>query len=258
MAQRDYVSRSRNNNNSRKSNGKKKSRKNKSAGASITMRMVAFSLLLLFISGLYYLKTNKNQKPVRNKHRQERVLQLPPKPETRWIYRNKLENPHSTPLPIPQKNSEQNLSSKDILTEEQRLLLSQIKADMRNPDVALPGTYNQQVATPKSELLDKTPTPQRNNQSSASLSNNTLSTPSTMKNQKSEWHLQCGAFRNTEQAESIRAALALVNISTRIQRNGDWHRVILGPYMSKEQIVKQLPLIESVGIKGCIFIFPRG
>lgn len=265
MAQRDYVSRSRNNNKVRNNSGKRKNRKKKSGGVSLTMVMVAFTLLLLFLSGLFYLKSNKTERiNSKTRSRENNIDKLPSKPETRWIYPEQLSNPHSTPLPVLPKNNELDLSSKDILNEEQRLLLSQIQADMRHPDIALPGTYNQQVTPHTNISPDKNqPAGSSQNKQTVTLSeNNKLpispSTPKETANDKVDWYLQCGAFRNTQQAESVRAALALADISTKIQRSGDWHRVILGPYSSKEQATKQLPLIESVGIKGCIFISPRG
>lgn len=265
MAQRDYVSRSRNTNKTRKNSGKKKVRKKKSGGVSLTMVMVAFTLLLLFLSSLFYLKSdNTGRANNRTRNRETNITKLPPKPETRWIYPEQLRNPHATPLPVLPKSHEQDLSSKDILNEEQRLLLSQIQADMRHPDVALPGTYNQQVTPPTNIVPDNNQSSKslQNNQSGISPTNNKLpispSIPKETITSKVGWYLQCGAFRNTQQAESVRAALALADISTKIQRSGDWHRVILGPYTSKDQANKQLPLIESVGIKGCIFISPRG
>lgn len=265
MAQRDYVSRSRNSNKVRNNSGRKKNRKKKSGGVSITMVMVAFTLLLLFLSGLFYLKSSKTER-VNNKtrSRENNIDKLPSKPETRWIYPEQLRNPHSTPLPVLPKNNEQDLSSNNILNEEQRLLLSQIQADMRHPDIALPGTYNQQV-TPHTNISsdnNKSTEFPKNKQTVPLSENNKLpispSIPKETTNGKIGWYLQCGAFRNTQQVDAVRAALALADISTKIERSGDWHRVILGPYTSKDQATKQLPLIESVGIKGCIFISPRG
>lgn len=51
--------------------------------------------------------------------------------------------------------------------------------------------------------------------------------------------LQVGSFRNAKDAESMKAQLAMLGVSTRVQRvtikNGEvWHRVMTGPLASKK------------------------
>lgn len=47
--------------------------------------------------------------------------------------------------------------------------------------------------------------------------------------------MQCGAFKNKDDAEKMKAELAFVGFQANILTKGSWHRVRLGPYDSKRK-----------------------
>lgn len=69
--------------------------------------------------------------------------------------------------------------------------------------------------------------------------------------------VQCGSFKNLEQAESIKANLAFAGLESRISSTDDWHRVVLGPY-NKETAEKIRDRAKSVGVSGCILRTSKG
>ncbi|OOH91487.1 cell division protein FtsN [Pasteurellaceae bacterium 15-036681] len=44
-----------------------------------------------------------------------------------------------------------------------------------------------------------------------------------------KYGLQCGAFKNRAQAENMQARLAMAGYNARINSNGEWNRVVVGP-----------------------------
>ncbi|MFC0226582.1 cell division protein FtsN [Serratia aquatilis] len=70
--------------------------------------------------------------------------------------------------------------------------------------------------------------------------------------QKQKWMVQCGSFRATDQAESVRAQLAFEGIESRITSGGGWNRVMLGPYSSRAAANKALANLKGSGMSSCI------
>lgn len=259
MAQKDYVSRGRTGS-PRKRNGKKK--KN-ARGVSTPLLLLALVVLAAFAGGLYFLKThNAADAPPKQTQRQDKKNTLPPRPEKRWTYPDKLENPRDSSLVIPPAASDGSSTPGTSLSNEQRQLLAQMQADMRQPAVALPGTYNQQVTQ-----RDTATTASGNNTSSNNNVSSTVNTaqpatrvtpPPATAAVAQNWMLQCGSFRNAPQAESVKATLALAGISSQVTTRDGWHRVMLGPYNSRDASNAMLPRLQSAGVAGCISIAPKG
>ncbi|MDF2180111.1 SPOR domain-containing protein [Aliiglaciecola sp. CAU 1673] len=67
--------------------------------------------------------------------------------------------------------------------------------------------------------------------------------------------LQCGSFREANQAETMRARLAFQGIESQVRpsegKNGRWHRVVLGPYENKRAAEKDRHAIQRLGITTC-------
>ncbi|WP_338078273.1 SPOR domain-containing protein [Arsenophonus endosymbiont of Bemisia tabaci] len=61
--------------------------------------------------------------------------------------------------------------------------------------------------------------------------------------------VQCGSFKNLEQAESVKANLAFSGLESRISSTESWHRVVLGPY-NQEPGEKIRDRAKSVGVSG--------
>jgi len=67
--------------------------------------------------------------------------------------------------------------------------------------------------------------------------------------------MQCGSFRKETSAEKLRAQIALAgfeaNIKETIEKNGLWHRVVLGPYSSKRVAERERHQLQRNNINNC-------
>ncbi|AUQ27182.1 cell division protein FtsN [Dickeya zeae] len=88
----------------------------------------------------------------------------------------------------------------------------------------------------------------------------TAKTDNTKPDSKSEnkpekeqrWMVQCGSFKTTEPAESVRAELAFAGVESRITSSGGWHRIMLGPYNSRALADKMAQKLKGMGQSNCI------
>ncbi|CNH88290.1 cell division protein FtsN [Yersinia thracica] len=282
MAQRDYVSRGRSG-----ARRKSPSRKKRSAPAiSKTVVALAVALLVVFVGGLYFITHNKpGELPLLPSHDPRTGNGLPPKPEERWRYIKELEN-RQIGVPTPTEPSAGGeVNSKTQLTNEQRQLLEQMQADMRQQPTQLSEVpYNEGMQVPRSAVTIKPPvtnmqqqpltpprqtvapvpapqtqvppqvtTPPRTQQPVTPVAPAvTPPKPEKEKEKAQRWMVQCGSFKAAEQAESIRAQLAFEGIESRITAGGGWNRVVLGPYSTKAAADKALQRLKGAGQSGCI------
>ncbi|MFJ1228549.1 cell division protein FtsN [Yersinia proxima] len=282
MAQRDYVSRGRSG-----ARRKSTSRKKRSAPAvSKTVMALAVALLVVFVGGLYFITHNKpGELPLLPSHDPRTGNGLPPKPEERWRYIKELEN-RQIGVPTPTEPSAGGeVNSQTQLTNEQRQLLEQMQADMRQQPTQLSEVpYNQGMPVPRSAVTIKPPvtnmqqqpltqprqtttqpipapqvqvqpqvTPPRTQQPTAPVAQAaTPPKPEKEKEKAQRWMVQCGSFKAADQAESIRAQLAFEGIESRITAGGGWNRVVLGPYSTKAAADKALQRLKGAGQSGCI------
>lgn len=66
------------------------------------------------------------------------------------------------------------------------------------------------------------------------------------------WMVQCGSFKGTEQAESVRAALAFEGFESRLTSGGGWNRVVVGPFKDRASADSTLKRLRTSGHSGCI------
>ncbi|MCI4184597.1 cell division protein FtsN [Dickeya dianthicola] len=66
------------------------------------------------------------------------------------------------------------------------------------------------------------------------------------------WMVQCGSFKTTDPAESVRAELAFAGVESRIASSGGWHRIMLGPYNSRTVADKMAQKLKGMGQSNCI------
>ncbi|ANE75257.1 Cell division protein FtsN [Dickeya solani] len=66
------------------------------------------------------------------------------------------------------------------------------------------------------------------------------------------WMVQCGSFKTSEPAESVRAELAFAGVESRIASSGGWHRIMLGPYNSRTVADKMAQKLKGMGQSNCI------
>ncbi|NDL64868.1 cell division protein FtsN [Acerihabitans arboris] len=146
MAQRDYVGRGRTNTRRKKTNSRKK---RTSSGISKTMIALAVAVLITFIGGLYFIAHNKTEEAViLPSHGNHTSNGLPPKPEERWRYIKELENRQIGVQTPTEPTAGGEVQTPAQLTDEQRQLLEQMQADMRQQPTHLNEVpYNDQVKT---------------------------------------------------------------------------------------------------------------
>lgn len=207
MVQRDYVRK------------KKQSRKNSSRLMSNLMIIVAIILIVLFSVILYFVSTNKTEKPIEiPKARTESpTMALPEQPQERWTYLKELETP----------NASSNNASNSVASERQQILDSFING----PKITTkPTQSNTNTVTQQKPATIVTATP------AASLN---------------KWSLQCGAFKDKANADTLRAKLAMSGVNGNIT-SGQLFRVTAGPFNSQSDADKAMNSLKNNGINNCI------
>lgn len=310
MAQKDYVGRGRSTGTRRKKSNSRSKKRNGSSGVSKIMIGLAVAVLVAFAGGLWFIAHHKKEEtPVIPDHKVS-GNGLPPKPEERWKYIKELEN-RQLSVPTPKEPSAGGeVQSQTQLTDEQRQLLEQMQADMRQAPTQLNEVpWNEQTPMQRQQTLQRQQQqlqqqqlqqqrleqqqraqqqqqrleqqqrlqqqrvqqqqttqqthmlPQNGSQSvnaSKSQDNSRVKPQETAKakaveKEKSQrWMVQCGSFKGSEQAESIRAQLAFEGFESRITNGGGWNRVVIGPYNSRASADSTLKRLRSSGHSGCI------
>ncbi|RPE01023.1 cell division protein FtsN [Candidatus Pantoea deserta] len=301
MAQRDYVSRGRSTGTRRKKSSTSRGKKSKGgSGVSKIMVVLAVAVLVTFAGGLWFLAHHKKEDvPVIPDHKAN-GNGLPPKPEERWKYIKELENRQVT-VPTPTEPSAGGeIQSHTQLTDEQRQLLEQMQADMRQSPTQLNEVpWNEQTPAQRQQTLQRqqqlqmqsrqqqTPqsAPPRQTQTMPQQSAHPSQTPSQSTRQappprqtqtqqpapvtrepaqetakkpaekpasSQRWMVQCGSFKGTDQAESVRAGLAFEGFESRITTGGGWNRVVIGPFKDRSSADSTLKRLRGNGHSNCI------
>ncbi|CAK9886994.1 MAG: Cell division protein FtsN [Candidatus Erwinia impunctatus] len=272
VAQRDYVGRSRSNTTPRKKStarGRKKS--SNSRGVPKVMVALAVAAVFTFIGGLWFLTHHKKEESTVLPTHQPVGNGLPPKPEERWSYIKELEN-RQIGVPVPREPSTgDNGSAQAPLTDEQRQLLAQMQADMRQQPTQLNEVpwNGQALTTPQQSRQPPAPrapeilTPRSTNTTvvpnavQSSRQQNEAAPENKPKNEVKEptvsrWMVQCGSFKNADQAESVRAQLAFEGFESRIASTEGWKRVVIGPFNSRTSADSTLKSLRNSGHTNCI------
>lgn len=230
---------------------------------------------------------------------------LPPKPEERWKYIKELENRQVT-VPTPTEPSAGGeIQSHTQLTDEQRQLLEQMQADMRQSPTQLNEVpWNEQTPAQRQQTLQRQQQlqmqsrqqqapqsapprqPQTTQQSQPAHQPQTTHqtqqpsarpTPQPRQTQTQQpapvtrepaqetakkaaekpassqrWMVQCGSFKGTDQAESVRAGLAFEGFESRITTGGGWNRVVIGPFKDRSSADSTLKRLRGNGHSNCI------
>lgn len=102
------------------------------------MVVLAVAVLVVFVGGLYFIAHNKHEEAVVvPTHPVRPGNGLPPKPEERWRYIKELENRQMGVTTPTEPTAGGQVESKTQLTPEQRQLLEQMQADMRQTPTQL-------------------------------------------------------------------------------------------------------------------------
>ena len=267
MAHRDFAGRSGSKNN------KKKAKKSFNRNTLIALALVA---VLGFGLELYFLKS-KTPAPVVTTNVQPEKPQpksvLPNRPEEVWHYIKELET-----RTVPVDNNPSSVEKNMRLTEEQRQVLIQMEKEQKAAEEAkkLEAQRKEQEAanaekaaaqaqqaqssqtvktqptqaeqTPKAEvkkpeLVKKTEQPKKADPK-----------PAEQQVQASgkKFGLQCGAFKNRAQAESLQGRLAMAGVNAQIATSEEWNRVRVGPFGSRDAATAAQDKAKSVA--SCVVI----
>ncbi|MEP9921497.1 cell division protein FtsN [Klebsiella sp. GN_Kp190] len=158
MAQRDYVRRSQPASSRRKKSNTRSSR-NKQGGLSAvspTMVAIAAAVLVAFIGGLYFITHHKKEEAEALQNRQAAGNGLPPKPEERWRYIKELESRQPGVRAPTEPTAGGEVMKPEQLTDEQRQLLAQMQADMRQQPTQLTEVpWNEQTPAQRQQTLQR-------------------------------------------------------------------------------------------------------
>lgn len=73
--------------------------------------------------------------------------------------------------------------------------------------------------------------------------------------QKGPYRLQCGSFKTTGRAETLKATIAFVGLEAFIKKsigsNGTWYKVILGPYSRKRLAEQDKHKLRNNSVNRC-------
>ncbi|HBQ6208832.1 TPA: cell division protein FtsN [Klebsiella pneumoniae subsp. pneumoniae] len=296
MAQRDYVRRSQPASSRRKKSTTRSSRNKQSSLPAISPAMVAIAaaVLVAFIGGLYFITHHKKEEAEAMQNRQAAGNGLPPKPEERWRYIKELESRQPGVRAPTEPTAGGEVMKPEQLTDEQRQLLAQMQADMRQQPTQLTEVpWNEQTPAQRQQTLQRQRLAQQQQQAQQQQPKQTVSNqqpyqdllqtpahtnttqprtqaaapvtrveeaPKTTAEKKDDrsWMIQCGSFKGAEQAETVRAQLAFEGFASHITTNNGWNRVVIGPLKGKESANEMITRLKMAGHANCIRLAARG
>ena len=260
MAHRDFAAR-------RGSNNKKKTKKNKNI-----LLILALVIVLVFGAGLYLLKNKNSEAVVQQAATQQEKTQpksvLPNRPEEVWSYIKALET-RTVPVDNKPTSVEQNMR----LTEEQRQVLVQMEKEQQAAEEARKLVEQQRaVETAKAQQVQAAPKVEQAKKPEVVKTETVKSEPVKKQEQPKietakkveqpktadnpnggkKFGLQCGAFKNRAQAENMQGRLAMTGLNAQVQVNGEWNRVRVGGFASRDAAVQAQSKAKSVA--DCVVI----
>ena len=280
MAHRDFAGRSGSKNN------KKKAKKRFNRNTLIGLALVA---VLGFGLGLYFLKS-KTPEPVVTTTVQPEKPQpksvLPNRPEEVWHYIKDLET-----RTVPVDNNPSSVEKNMRLTEEQRQVLIQMEKEQKaaeeakkleaqrkeqeaaNAEKAAAQAQQtqssqitqvqqaQQTAKPeakkpeppkKAEVVKAEPVKTEPAQTEQPKKAEPKPAEQQVQAGGKKFGLQCGAFKNRAQAESLQGRLAMAGVNAQIATSEEWNRVRVGPFGSRDAATAAQDKAKSVA--SCVVI----
>ncbi|EKS7117212.1 cell division protein FtsN [Enterobacter bugandensis] len=153
MAQRDYVRRGQPAP-SRRKKSSSKSKQRSLPAVSPAMVAIAAAVLVAFIGGLYFITHHKKEESEALQGNKVVGNGLPPKPEERWRYIKELESRQPGVRAPTEPSAGGEVKNADQLTDEQRQLLAQMQADMRQQPTQLNEVpWNEQTPAQRQQTL---------------------------------------------------------------------------------------------------------
>jgi cell division protein FtsN len=120
------------------------------------MVAIAAAVLVAFIGGLYFITHHKKEEAEAMQGRQATGNGLPPKPEERWRYIKELESRQPGVRAPTEPSAGGEVKNANELTDEQRQLLAQMQADMRQQPTQLTEVpWNEQTPAQRQQTLQR-------------------------------------------------------------------------------------------------------
>lgn len=120
------------------------------------MVAIAAAVVVAFIGGLYFITHHKKEESESLQSRQMTGNGLPPKPEERWRYIKELESRQPGVRAPTEPSAGGEVINPNQLTDEQRQLLAQMQADMRQQPTQLTEVpWNEQTPAQRQQTLQR-------------------------------------------------------------------------------------------------------
>ncbi len=120
------------------------------------MVAIAAAVLVTFIGGLYFITHHKKEESETLQNQKVTGNGIPPKPEERWRYIKELESRQPGVRAPTEPSAGGEVLNADQLTNEQRQLLAQLQADMRQQPTQLNEVpWNEQTAEQRQQTLQR-------------------------------------------------------------------------------------------------------
>ena len=120
------------------------------------MVAITAAVLVAFIGGLYFITHHKKEEAEALQNRQAAGNGLPPKPEERWRYIKELESRQPGVRAPTEPTAGGEVMKPEQLTDEQRQLLAQMQADMRQQPTQLTEVpWNEQTPAQRQQTLQR-------------------------------------------------------------------------------------------------------
>lgn len=246
------------------------------------MVAIAAAVLVTFIGGLYFITHHKKEESETLQSQKVTGNGLPPKPEERWRYIKELESRQPGVRAPTEPSAGGEVKTPEQLTPEQRQLLEQMQADMRQqPTQLVEVPWNEQTPEQRQQTLQRQRQAQqlaeqqrlvqqsrtteqswqqqtRTSQAAPVARAADAPKPTAEKKDERRWMVQCGSFRGAEQAETVRAQLAFEGFDSKITTNNGWNRVVIGPVKGKENADSTLNRLKMAGHTNCIRLAAGG
>lgn len=120
------------------------------------MVAIAAAVLVTFIGGLYFITHHKKEESETLQSQKVTGNGLPPKPEERWRYIKELESRQPGVRAPTEPSAGGEVKTPEQLTPEQRQLLEQMQADMRQqPTQLVEVPWNEQTPEQRQQTLQR-------------------------------------------------------------------------------------------------------
>lgn len=240
MAQRDYAA--------RRGKKKKPAKRNK-----LLLIIIALIILLGFGGALFLLKEKSPETAVsvpKVVEKKQPKSVLPNRPEEVWSYIKALET-----RTIPVDNNPASVDKNMQLTAEQKKILLEMEKEQKQAEAQRKTESTEQIkqnaqATEKKSQKPTAPAPITSAEPAKTVKTEqkveSRQESTTSANAEKKYGLQCGTFKNRENAENLQARLATMGLNARVSTSGEWYRVQVGSVGNRDAAVKAQGKAKSV------------